>query len=141
MRSEAAELWIGLKAGEEIVRYRGDRVVAPKPLVQGLRVTHGFRSLLASRRLMLRHTGLRSPQPITADPCTAQWFIEPLWWLMQHESLLVIFASQVGFAILFALGFGSIPVLMGELLPRRSGARASAWPTTSPLGSLAARRR
>src|SRR5215813_8163453 len=28
MRPEAAELWIGLKAGEEIVRYRGDRVVA-----------------------------------------------------------------------------------------------------------------
>ena len=124
---------------------------------------------------MLRHTGLRSPQPITADPCTAQWPVEPdyltehmqvstaraldinswclfvmifvliasavlsdrlgrkpliyaanvgmlalawpLWWLMQHESFLVIFAGQVGFPILFALGFGSVPALMGELLP------------------------
>ena len=41
----------------------------------------------------------------------------PLWWLMQQESLLVIFLGQAGFGILFALGFGSIPALMGELLP------------------------
>ena len=41
----------------------------------------------------------------------------PLWWLMQQESLLVIFLGQAGFGVLFALGFGSIPALMGELLP------------------------
>jgi len=41
----------------------------------------------------------------------------PLWWLMQQESLLVIFFGQAGFGTLFALGFGSIPALMAELLP------------------------
>jgi len=41
----------------------------------------------------------------------------PLWWLMQQESLFVIFLGQAGFGILFAVGFGSIPALMGELLP------------------------
>src|SRR5215813_2398347 len=41
----------------------------------------------------------------------------PLWWLMRQESLFVIFLGQAGFGILFAVGFGSIPALMGELLP------------------------
>jgi MHS family proline/betaine transporter-like MFS transporter len=41
----------------------------------------------------------------------------PLWWLMHQMHALTIFAGQAGFAALFALGYGSVPALMSELLP------------------------
>jgi len=41
----------------------------------------------------------------------------PLWWLMNQEHPMAIFAGQAGFGALFALGFGGIPALMSELLP------------------------
>ena len=41
----------------------------------------------------------------------------PLWWLMNQDSSLAIFAGQAGFGALFALAYGGIPAMMSELLP------------------------
>ena len=43
----------------------------------------------------------------------------PLWWLMNQEASLAIFAGQAGFGALFAFAYGGIPALMSELLPTR----------------------
>jgi MHS family proline/betaine transporter-like MFS transporter len=50
----------------------------------------------------------------TAGAAVLSW---PLWWLMNREDSLAIFAGQAGFGALFALAYGSIPALMSEILP------------------------
>ena len=49
MRPEAAELRIGLEAGQQIIRYGRDRVVTTQPLVQRL--------LLLAHRVLLKSYG------------------------------------------------------------------------------------
>jgi len=41
----------------------------------------------------------------------------PLWWLMHHQSLALILAGQVGFALLFAAGYAVTSAVMVETLP------------------------
>jgi MHS family proline/betaine transporter-like MFS transporter len=43
----------------------------------------------------------------------------PLWWLMNRESSIAIFAGQACFGALFAFAYGGIPALMSEMLPTR----------------------
>lgn len=43
----------------------------------------------------------------------------PLWWLMHQEHFAWILAGQLGFAILFGLGYAVITVAIAELLPAR----------------------
>lgn len=41
----------------------------------------------------------------------------PLWGLMHHESFALILAGQIGFGVLFGLGYGVTPATMIEMLP------------------------
>ncbi|MEM7223349.1 MAG: MFS transporter [Pseudomonadota bacterium] len=41
----------------------------------------------------------------------------PLWALMHHHSLLFILAGQIGFAVIFAIGFAVTSATMVEMLP------------------------
>ncbi len=40
----------------------------------------------------------------------------PLWWLMHHDTLGLILAGQLGFAVLFGIGFAVIPATMIEMV-------------------------
>ena len=44
-------------------------------------------------------------------------FAWPLWSLMHHHSLPLILAGQIGFAVLFAIGFAVTSAVMVEILP------------------------
>ena len=48
----------------------------------------------------------------------------PLWWLMHHQSILLILAGQVGFALLYGAGYAGLSAVMVEILP--TGVRCSA---------------
>jgi len=41
----------------------------------------------------------------------------PLWWLMHHQSFLLILAGQVGFGLLMGMAYGVTPATMIEMLP------------------------
>lgn len=41
----------------------------------------------------------------------------PLWWLMHHQAPVLIFAGQLGFAVLFAAGYAVTSAVMVEMLP------------------------
>jgi len=43
----------------------------------------------------------------------------PLFWMLHHHSPLVILAGQIGFAVLSACFWGTIPATMVELVPAR----------------------
>lgn len=43
----------------------------------------------------------------------------PLFWLMDHPSLTLVFLSQLAFAVLLAFYFGPVPVTMVEAFPGR----------------------
>jgi MHS family proline/betaine transporter-like MFS transporter len=62
---------------------------------------------------------------LTAFACGILLFSWPLWWLMHQDAYLLILAGQLGFAVIFSVGFATIPAVMTELLPsevRCSGA-------------------
>ena len=48
----------------------------------------------------------------------------PLWWLMHHQSFLLILAGQIGFSVLFGAGYAGLSAVMVEILP--TGVRCSA---------------
>ncbi len=48
----------------------------------------------------------------------------PLWWLMHHQSFLLILLGQVGFAVLYGAGYAGLSAVMIEILP--AGVRCSA---------------
>ncbi len=51
-------------------------------------------------------------------------FAWPLWWLMHHQSFVLILSAQIGFAVLFGCGFTALSATMAEILP--TGVRFSA---------------
>ncbi|MEH6544859.1 MAG: MFS transporter [Sneathiella sp.] len=51
-------------------------------------------------------------------------FAWPLWWMMHHQSFALILAGQVGFSILFGVGYSGLSAVMVEILP--TGVRCSA---------------
>jgi len=59
----------------------------------------------------------RKPIMITAAICLIL-FTYPLMWLMHHESLVIVFASQLGLTVIAAMIPGCTPALMVEMLPR-----------------------
>jgi MHS family proline/betaine transporter-like MFS transporter len=48
----------------------------------------------------------------------------PLWWLMHHQSFLLILTGQIGFAVLYGAGYAGLSAVMVEILP--TGVRCSA---------------
>ncbi len=48
----------------------------------------------------------------------------PLWWLMHHQSFLLILVGQVGFAVLYGAGYAGLSAVMIEILP--AGVRCTA---------------
>jgi MHS family proline/betaine transporter-like MFS transporter len=48
----------------------------------------------------------------------------PLWWLMHHQSFLLILLGQAGFAVLYGAGYAGLSAVMIEILP--AGVRCSA---------------
>lgn len=42
-------------------------------------------------------------------------FAWPLWWLMHQESFVSILAAQMGFAVLYGVGFAVVYVTMAEM--------------------------
>ena len=61
----------------------------------------------------------------------------PLFWMLHHNSPLVILSGQIGFAVLSASFWGTIPSTMVELVPARVAARCCHSATTQAWRSLA----
>lgn len=51
-------------------------------------------------------------------------FTWPLWWLMHHQSFMLILLAQCGFAVLYGVGYAALSPVMAEILP--AGVRCSA---------------
>ncbi|MEM7173475.1 MAG: MFS transporter [Pseudomonadota bacterium] len=48
----------------------------------------------------------------------------PLWWLMHHDSFVLILTAQMGFMVLYSAGYAALSAVMVEVLP--AGVRCSA---------------
>ncbi len=50
----------------------------------------------------------------------------PLWWLMHHQSFMLILIGQLGFSVLYGVGYAGLSAVMVEIFPTHVRCSASA---------------